>query len=213
MFLTQRPLLLIALYHIVECCSIRADNRLKSSAAVLNWLELTKRRKNHPQAERGVRVKNKNQYFSEVFSELLKKWCKAEEGRTQTKFAQAVGIHPNMISRYKKGNAYPTDDVMDWIATALDVDKSVFFPNKIQNAVEKTGEWAIDPKMPEKLERLSRIAELAETFQKLKNVYGTPDGWSERPLADGAAFIMYLDEQIKHAFDMYFKYLNAGDNT
>jgi len=155
-------------------------------------------------------VKSKNQYFSEVFSDLLKEWCKAN-GSTQAEFADVVGVHQNMISRYKKGEAYPTDDVIDWIAQALKVDKSVFFPDKRQIALEEIGRIATDSETQRKLERMSRIAELSDVFQKLQEVYGVPDGWSKKTLAEGFAFIAYLDEQIEHAFKTYFKYMAALD--
>lgn len=155
-------------------------------------------------------MKSKNQYFSEVFSDLLKEWCKAN-GSTQADFADVVGVHPNMISRYKKGEAYPTDDVIDWIAQALKVDKSVFFPDKRQIALEEIGRIVTDFETPRKLERMSRIAELSDVFQKLQKVYGVPDDWSEKSLAEGFAFIAYLDEQIEHAFKTYFKYIAATD--
>lgn len=155
-------------------------------------------------------MKSKNQYFSEVFSDLLKEWCKAN-GSTQAEFADVVGVHPNMISRYKKGEAYPTDDVIEWIAQALNVDKSVFFPDKRQIALEEIGRIATDSETQRKLERMSRIAELSDVFQKLQEVYGVPDDWSEKSLAEGFAFIAYLDEQIEHAFKTYFKYIATTD--
>ena len=155
-------------------------------------------------------MKSKNQYFSEVFSDLLKEWCKAN-GSTQAKFADAVGIHPNMISRYKKGEAYPTDDVIEWIAQALNVDKSVFFPDKRQIALEEIGRITTDSETQRKLERMSRIAKLSDVFQKLQEVYGVPDDWSGKNFAEGFAFIAYLDEQIEHAFKTYFKYIAATD--
>lgn len=157
-----------------------------------------------------VSVKSKNQYFSEVFSDLLKGWCKAN-GSTQAEFADVVGVHPNMISRYKKGEAYPTDDVIDWIAQALKVDKSVFFPDKRQIALEEIGRIAVDPEAQKRLERMARITELSDVFQKLQEVYGVPDDWSEKSFAEGFAFIAYLDEQIEHAFKTYFKYIAATD--
>lgn len=155
-------------------------------------------------------MKSKNQYFSEVFSNLLKDWCKTN-GSTQTAFANIVGVHPNMISRYKKGEAYPTDDVIDWIAQALKVDKSIFFPDKRQIALEEIGRIAVDPETQKRLERMTRITELSDVFQKLQEVYGVPDDWSEKSFAEGFAFIAYLDEQIEHAFKTYFKYIAATD--
>lgn len=155
-------------------------------------------------------MKSKNQYFSEVFSELLEEWCKTN-GSTQASFAEAVGVHPNMISRYKRGEAYPTDDVIDWIAQALNVDKSAFFPNKRQIALEEIGRIATNSEAKRKLERMSRIAGLSEVFEKLHEVYGVPDGWAEKSFVEGFAFIAYLDEQIEHAFKTYFKYMAASD--
>lgn len=74
-------------------------------------------------------MKAKNQYFANAFSDLLRKWCKTH-GSKQEDFAKVVGVHANMITRYKKGEAYPTDEVIERIAQILNVDKSVFFPDK-----------------------------------------------------------------------------------
>lgn len=81
-------------------------------------------------------MKGKNLFFSLKFSKLLDEWlseCTIDEDgntkrRTQKDFAEMVGLHPNMISRYRKGNAYPGDDQLSWIAQALNVDVSEFIP-------------------------------------------------------------------------------------
>ena len=85
-------------------------------------------------------------------------------------------------------------------------------PNEqIKFALQEIGRIAIDSETPKKLERMSRIAELSDVFQKLQEVYGVPNDWSEKSLAEGFAFIAYLDEQIEHAFKTYFKYFDPSD--
>lgn len=82
-------------------------------------------------------MKGQNLYFSAVFSKLLDEWLSEytvdeygdKRRRTQADFAKLVGIHPNMITRYKKGEAYPQDqDRLEWIAQALNVDVNTFIP-------------------------------------------------------------------------------------
>lgn len=82
-------------------------------------------------------MKGQNLYFSTVFSKKLDEWLSKEEydeygnkkRRTQADFAKHVGLHPNMITRYKKGEAYPQDqERLEWIAQALDSDVSDFIP-------------------------------------------------------------------------------------
>lgn len=69
----------------------------------------------------------KNKYFSEVFTRELNKW-KKENHKTQEHFAEAIGVEPNMITRYKDGSAHPKDQRLELICTVLCVDKSIFFP-------------------------------------------------------------------------------------
>lgn len=83
-------------------------------------------------------MKGRNLYFSIVFSKLLDEWLKGDisdtngmtRKRTQVDFANRVGLHPNMITRYKKGEAYPQDEErMQWIADAFGVDLNIFTPS------------------------------------------------------------------------------------
>lgn len=73
-------------------------------------------------------MNGRNQYFASVFSTELDRWKQAT-GKTQAEFATITGIHPNSISRYKKGDAFPTPPVIDVICKTLDVEESIFYPS------------------------------------------------------------------------------------
>lgn len=72
-------------------------------------------------------MKKQNEFFANVFCRELNRW-KKENHKTQENFAEAVNVEPNMISRYKKGIARPTDDRLTEICKVLCVDSSIFFP-------------------------------------------------------------------------------------
>lgn len=96
--------------------------------------------------ERWIIVKDKNKYFAEVFTKLLSDWLKEcdideygePQKRTQLSFINAykeanngASLHPNMISRYKKGESFPNDP--EALARVFNVDSSVFFPSSFQD--------------------------------------------------------------------------------
>ena len=72
-------------------------------------------------------MNGRNQYFASVFSTELDRW-KQTTGKTQADFAEITGIHPNSISRYKKGDAFPTPPVIYTICKTLNVEESIFYP-------------------------------------------------------------------------------------
>lgn len=53
---------------------------------------------------------------------------RSEKGISQEELAKSVGIHPNHLSRYERGQASPSIDVVQKIAVKLDVslDQLVF---------------------------------------------------------------------------------------
>lgn len=73
-------------------------------------------------------MKERNEYFASVFSAELNHW-KQLTGKTQSEFAEITRIHPNSISRYKKGDAFPTPPVLAVICETLNVEESIFYPN------------------------------------------------------------------------------------
>lgn len=73
-------------------------------------------------------MNGRNQYFASVFSTELDRW-KQTTGKTQAEFSIITGIHPNSISRYKKGDAFPTPPVIDVICRTLNVEESIFYPS------------------------------------------------------------------------------------
>lgn len=77
-------------------------------------------------------MNERNSYFASVFSRELDRW-KKENGSTQAVFSEITGIHPNSLSRYRKGEAYPTDPVMNEICAKLGVDKSIFYPQTFED--------------------------------------------------------------------------------
>lgn len=85
---------------------------------------------------------------------------------------------------------------------------------QVSSLYESIGTFFTSPDADRKISRLKRITELAEAFEQLKKCYGVPEGWNEKPIAEGMKFLLYLDEQIEHAFKTYFKYIdeNAEDD-
>lgn len=73
-------------------------------------------------------MSERNLFFATVFSRELDRW-KNETGNNQEAFGELTGIHPNSISRYKKGAAFPTAPVLDIICKTLGVNESIFFPS------------------------------------------------------------------------------------
>lgn len=69
----------------------------------------------------------RNIYFSQIFKEKIKEWCKAN-GCTQAEFADAVGIHPNMVSRYTKGKAYPAEELLKKMCSVFGCSYNDFIP-------------------------------------------------------------------------------------
>lgn len=73
-------------------------------------------------------MNDRNSYFADVFSRELDRW-KKETAKSQEDFAIAIGLSgKNMISRYKKGTAYPEPKTLKQICEVLGVDRSVFYP-------------------------------------------------------------------------------------
>ena len=76
-------------------------------------------------------MNERNLFFASVFSKELDRW-KKEKNQTQEDFASLTGIHKNSISRYKKGDAYPTEPALGEICRVLDVDSSIFYPHTFE---------------------------------------------------------------------------------
>ncbi len=75
-------------------------------------------------------MSERNTFFSMVFSKELDRWKKATR-HTQSDFSEMTGIHPNSISRYKKGTAFPTGPALAEICKILQVEENVFYPSTI----------------------------------------------------------------------------------
>lgn len=71
--------------------------------------------------------KTTSEYFGRRFNEALAKW-KKESGKTQDDFSKEAFVSPNMITRYKKGEAFPSDAVLEDICKVLGVDEDCFIP-------------------------------------------------------------------------------------
>ena len=80
---------------------------------------------------------NRNKFFAQVFSRKLKEWCK-ENGLKQADFGQQIGVHANMVARYKSGNAYPTPEKMDRICSVLGCTTEELVPDVGMIKPEKT---------------------------------------------------------------------------
>lgn len=74
-------------------------------------------------------MNDRNSYFAAVFSRELDRW-KKETKQSQEEFAYAIGLQSkNMITRYKKGEAYPEPEKLESICSVLGVDQSIFHPD------------------------------------------------------------------------------------
>lgn len=70
----------------------------------------------------------RNSYFAKKFTQALNKW-KQENGYTQDDLSKITGIHRNSITKYKKGEAYPTPETMDVICSIFGVCEDYFLPH------------------------------------------------------------------------------------
>lgn len=74
-------------------------------------------------------MNDRNSYFASIFSRELERW-KKETKKSQEDFAVAIGLSgKNMITRYKKGVAYPEPETLESICSVLGVDQSIFYPD------------------------------------------------------------------------------------
>ena len=80
---------------------------------------------------------DRNKFFAQVFSRKLKEWCNTN-GLNQADFSQRIGVHLNMISRYKSGKAYPTEEIMDRLCSVLGCSKEDLVPDVGMIKPEKT---------------------------------------------------------------------------
>ena len=78
-------------------------------------------------------MNDRNSYFAAVFSKELDRW-KKEKKQSQEDFANAIGLNgKNMVTRYKKGTAYPERETLDRICSVLGVDQSIFHPQTFED--------------------------------------------------------------------------------
>ena len=78
-------------------------------------------------------MNDRNSYFAAVFSRELDRW-KKEKNLSQEDFAIAIGLSgKNMITRYKKGTAYPEPETLESICSELGVDQSIFHPQTFED--------------------------------------------------------------------------------
>ncbi len=78
---------------------------------------------------------DRNRYFASVLSRELDRW-KKEKGKTQGEFANLIPVQENMITRYKKGKAYPSEGVLLRICKELGVESSIFVPQTFEEYFE-----------------------------------------------------------------------------
>ena len=74
-----------------------------------------------------VEKQRRRLYFADVFSEQLQRWKRINK-KTDKDFANAIGVHPNMIPKWKQGKSYPQAAKMDAICKEMGVSESVFNP-------------------------------------------------------------------------------------
>ena len=78
-------------------------------------------------------MNDRNSYFAAVFSRELDRW-KKETKKSQEDFAIAIGLSgKNMVTRYKKGTAYPEPETLERICFELGVDQSIFHPQTFED--------------------------------------------------------------------------------
>ena len=124
------------------------------------------------------------QYISEICNG--KKYIGTENAHN---FAKILNIRPEYL--------LGIDEYMT-IEEMRQAKKDSFF--------ESVGSFVMSEDIDKKMERIERIIKLGEIGEQLQKIYGVPDGWDELPIENGMNFTIYLDEQISHAFNTYFKY-------
>lgn len=85
-------------------------------------------------------VRAKNEYFAVAFTKELDRW-KKEKHCSQEEFAARVEVDPNMITRYKKGIAHPTELTLERICAELGVEKSIFYPSTVEDRFKYDNEF------------------------------------------------------------------------
>lgn len=85
-------------------------------------------------------VRAKNEYFAVAFTKELDRW-KKENHCSQEEFAARVEVDPNMITRYKKGIAHPTELTLERICAELGVEKSIFYPSTVEDRFKYDNEF------------------------------------------------------------------------
>ena len=72
-------------------------------------------------------MSQRNSFFAVTFTRELDRWKKGNR-KSQEDFAEAIGKGPNMITRYKSGKDFPSEDTLAEICRVLQVDQSIFYP-------------------------------------------------------------------------------------
>ena len=77
--------------------------------------------------EREVEKQHKRFYFGDMFTEQLEKWKRINH-KTEKEFANAIGVHPNMVTKWKQGKSFPQAANMKSICAEMRIHESTFNP-------------------------------------------------------------------------------------
>ena len=117
-------------------------------------------------------MNDRNKYFAAVFTRELNRW-KAENKLYQADFSRNTGIHTNSLSRYRKGEAFPTPPALEAICKELGVDESIFYPQTLNDKLKydegfryQAAEWLVD----EELKAIQSLGISLQFYGMLRNI-------------------------------------------
>ena len=169
------------------------------------------------------RKKEKNPIVNERLNSLLSETNTSSRWLCRNVLIQdGIEYSSSNFSRFTTGKAQPPDWIIEKLANHFKVrfewlkglddfrTESDLTQSNVASFFEQVGNFAMNPQKVSKLDRIVKLGAIGDT---LTQIYGVPDGWNELPMEHGIKLIMYLDEQLEHAFHTYFKYVHPIEDT
>ncbi len=169
------------------------------------------------------RKKEKNPIVNERLNSLLAENNTSSRWLCRNVLLQdGIEYSSSNFSRFTTGKAQPPDWIIEKLAKYFKVrfewlkglddfkTESDLIHSNVASFFEQIGNFAMNPQKVSKFDRIVKLGAIGDT---LTQIYGVPDDWNELPMEHGIKLIMYLDEQLEHAFHTYFKYVHPIEDT